>query len=151
MGVSVSAATAILLVGALISFGVVYSAQDSAQTSYIEAQSSMADRLNNALMTDLEINTAISVYNASDVFLYSQIILTNIGSKAIDLEKLNLLINGSFHFFSYEFLDFGGTSYWLPEDVIVLTVDEEFKIDETYRICVVTPNGVTDFWTYGGN
>ena len=150
MGVSVSAATAILLVAALVSFGVVYSAQDSAQTSYIEAQSSMADRLNDILMTDLEINTAISVYDGP-VFLYSNITMTNTGSTPIDLDNMRLMVNGYFRPYSYSFLGVDGYSLWLPGEVIVLTIGLEFDVDESYRIWAVTANGVTDLLVYGGS
>ncbi len=150
MGVSVSAATAILLVAALVSFGVVYSAQDSAQTSYIEDQSLMADRLNSALMTDLEINTAISVHDGPD-FQYSNITMTNTGSTTIDMDSLRLMINGVFIPYSYDFLGIDGYQMWLPGEVIVLTIDMEFDIDETYRIWAFTPNGVTDLLVYGGS
>ncbi len=150
MGVSVSAATAILLVAALISFGVVYSAQDSAQSSHIEAQSSMADRLNEILMTDLEINTAISVYDGA-VFQYSNITMTNTGSTPIDLDNMRLMVNGYFRPYSYSFLGVDGYSLWLPGEVIVLTIGLEFDVDESYRIWAVTANGVTDLLVYGGS
>lgn len=150
MGVSVSAATAILLAAALISFGVVFNAQDNAQKSYIEAQSSMADRLNNALMTDLEINTAISVYDGA-VFQYSNVTMTNTGSTPIDMDNMRLMINGEFRSYTYSFLGVDGYSVWLPGEVIVLTLGLEFEIDETYRIWAVTANGVTDLLVYGGS
>ena len=150
MGVSVSAATAILLVAAMMSFGMVYSAQDSAQTSYIEAQSSMADRLNDILMTDLEINTAISVYDGP-VFQYSRITMTNTGSTPIDMDNMRLMVNGEFRSYIYSFLGGGGYSLWLPGEVIVLTIGQEFFVDESYRIWAITANGVTDVLVYGGS
>lgn len=150
MGVSVSAATAILLVAALVSFGVVYSAQDSAQSSYLEAQSSMADRLNDYLMTDLEVNTAISVYDGA-VFQYSNITLTNTGSTVIDMVTMRLMVNGEFILYSYEFLGVDGDEIWLPGEVVVLTIGLEFDISESYRIWAVTANGVTDLLVYGGS
>ena len=55
MGVSVSASTAVLLVAAMISFGVVYSAEDSAQDALMQAQQSMTDRQQDMLAQDMQI------------------------------------------------------------------------------------------------
>ncbi len=164
MGVSVPASTAILLVAALISFGVVHDAQDSAQKAFIEDQDSMFQRYNDAAMTTVEVNTALSIYDGA-TFLYSNITMTNTGDRPIDMRTLNIIINGyipgpvdtpwTFEgYYNYTILNAEDSHLWLPGEVTVLSVygdDAEFDVDSTNRIWVITANGSTNLLVYGGS
>lgn len=151
MGVSVSASTAILLVAAMVSFGMVYSAQDVAQEVVMEAQQLMTERQQDMLATSLVIYPVGSFYNDTLVFQYSNITVKNTGNMVIQLDQLRLLVNGQFTSFN-PVLEGGITSNFLmPKEVVVLVTGQEFRVDELNRIMVVTGNGVSDIYAYGGS
>ncbi len=151
MGVSVSASTAVLLVAAMISFGVVYSAEDSAQDALMQAQQSMTDRQQDMLATAMQINLVYSVYNDTNVFQYSNITVENTGNTVIEMAHLRLMVNGQFVGFSYTILPSISSALWMPGEMVVLQISDELRLDESNRIKVIAGNGVSDLMVYGGN
>lgn len=153
MGVSVSASTAILLVAALVSYGMVFSAQDIAQDSIMDAQQIMTERQQNMLATSLEINQVRSFYNESMSFQYSNITVTNKGNTVLELNHLHLMVNGHFIGFAVVILPDGiSSNLWVPGEVVVLvTTETDFRVDELNRVKVIAGNGVSDLKVYGGS
>lgn len=151
MGVSVSASTAVLLVAAMISFGVVYSAEDSAQDALIHAQETMTDRQQDMLATSMQINLVYSVYNETSVFQYSNITVENTGNTVIELANIRLMVNGQFTSFNPTILPSLTSGLWMPGEMVVLQISDELRLDESNRIKVIAGNGVSDLMVYGGS
>ncbi|GEM_PF-3175275 len=151
MGVSVSVSVAVLLTASLISFGMVYTAEETAQESYMQSQESMVDRQNNLLQSALEINQVLSFYDdQTGEFEESRIVVTNTGSTQLSISDVRLLINGVFHPYAVINLDAPNSDIWGPGEVLRMTLGYEFDIDETNRVKVIAGNGASDLKSYGG-
>jgi archaellum component FlaF (FlaF/FlaG flagellin family) len=151
MGVSVSASTAVLLVAALISFGVVYSAEDVAQDALLQAQQTMTERQQDMLATSIEIQLTYPVINETNEFLYTIISVKNTGNTVLDMNYVRLMVNGLFTEFNYTFLESVESSLWMPDEIVNLGISDEFGVDESNRIKIIVGNGVSDIRVEGGS
>jgi len=140
MGMSVSAATAIMFTTFVILFGVVFGAIDHYQSSTINAQQQNLDR-------EQEIrDTAIGLVSVN--LTTDQIVLLNSGSSTIQLSDVDILMNGTYlQSSSYTFQVSGvtQTNLWAPGEQLVIQSLTEL---EGARI-KVTVNGWTSVYYTG--
>ncbi|OPY32561.1 MAG: hypothetical protein A4E32_01143 [Methanomassiliicoccales archaeon PtaU1.Bin124] len=116
MGMSVSAAAAILFTTFVILFGVVFGAIDSYQSATINAQQQNLDRQQE--IRDMSI-TLVSVNTSTD-----QIVLLNSGSSTIQLVDIDILLNGTYlekSFYSMSVENITGTNLWAPQETLTIT------------------------------
>jgi archaellum component FlaF (FlaF/FlaG flagellin family) len=118
MGLSVSAASAILFSTFLIVFGAMFGAINMYQDKIQAAQEDNYTRALEAQATSISI-TSIDASNGT-------ITVTNTGTTTLDPEKLDLLINGTIETTSISQLSIDqhiGSKLWLPGDVLVMHSD----------------------------
>jgi archaellum component FlaF (FlaF/FlaG flagellin family) len=115
MGLSVSAASAILFSSFLIVFGAMFGAINMYQDKIQAAQEDNYSRALEAQATSISI-TSVDASNGT-------ISVTNTGTTTLDPEKLDLLINGTIETTSISQLSIDqhvGSKLWLPGDVLVM-------------------------------
>ena len=118
MGLSVSAASAILFSSFLIVFGAMFGSINMYQDKIQSAQEDNYSRALEAQATSITINS-VDAMNGT-------ITVTNVGSTTLDPEKLDLLINGSIETSSISLLSIDqhpGSKLWLPGDLLVMHSD----------------------------
>lgn len=118
MGLSVSAASAILFSTFLIVFGAMFGAINMYQDKIQAAQEDNYLRALEARATSISI-TSIDATNGT-------IAVTNTGTTTLDPEKLDLLINGTIETASISQFTIGqhvGSHLWLPGDVLIMHSD----------------------------
>lgn len=115
MGMSVSAATAIMFTTFVILFGVVFGAIDHYQSSTINAQQQNLDR-------EQEIrDTAIGLVSVN--LTTDQIVLLNSGSSTIKLSDVDILMNGTYLQSSSYTVQVSGVSHtelWAPGEELIV-------------------------------
>ncbi len=87
MGLSVSAASAILFTTFVILFGIVFGSFDHFQDSLINSQNEQTERYERMMDTSISI---VEVDDANDT-----VTLVNDGEAAIDLDDVDILVNGA--------------------------------------------------------
>jgi archaellum component FlaF (FlaF/FlaG flagellin family) len=115
MGMSVSAASAIMFTTFVILFGVVFGAIDHYQSSTINAQQQSLDREKE--IKDMEI-TLVSVNNTTN-----QIVLLNSGSSTIDLADVDILLNGTYveqTSYTTQVNGVVNTDLWAPQEELTI-------------------------------
>jgi archaellum component FlaF (FlaF/FlaG flagellin family) len=118
MGLSVSAASAILFSSFLIVFGAMFGSINMYQDKIQSAQEDNYSRALEAQATSITISSVDAVNGTISV--------TNVGSTTLDPEKLDLLINGSIETSSISQLSIdqhSGSKLWLPGEVLVMHSD----------------------------
>ena len=139
MGLSVSAASAILgltlLVIIQVSLGDIYPSLTEIYKSY----ESMRDRSIDKIHTNIEIVNTSTVVNGSGYDL--NITVKNTGSTVIDLKYTNVLIEGEKKTFNYQ------CRYLYPESEVILSIKNLSGTGEQ-RVKVVTDLGISDYTTY---
>jgi archaellum component FlaF (FlaF/FlaG flagellin family) len=115
MGLSVSAASAILFSTFIIVFGAIFGSINYYQDKIQAAQDDNYSRALNAQGTSIGISS-IDVVNGT-------ITVVNLGTTTLDPSKLDLLINGTIETQSISALNIQGhigSRLWLPGDVLVI-------------------------------
>lgn len=139
MGMSVSAASAIMFTTFVILFGVVFGAIDHFQSSVINAQQQNLDR--EQQIRDMSIDI-VSVNATSGL-----IVLLNNGSTTILLDDVDLLLNGTFietSSYTTQVDGHANTNMWAPQETLTM----QMTADLTGMRIMVTVNGwATDFAT----
>lgn len=115
MGMSVSAAAAILFTTFVILFGVIFGAIDHYQSSTINAQQQNLDREQEIRDTAMSL---VSVNATTD-----QIVLLNSGSSTILLSDLDLLLNGVYlqqSSYTVQVSGISQTNLWNPGEQLIV-------------------------------
>jgi archaellum component FlaF (FlaF/FlaG flagellin family) len=115
MGLSVSAASAILFSSFLIVFGAMFGAINMYQDKIQSAQEDNYSRAMEAQATSIKI-TSVDRLNGT-------IAVANSGTTTLDPAKLDLLINGTIENLSLSLMSIEGhpgSRLWLPGDVLII-------------------------------
>jgi archaellum component FlaF (FlaF/FlaG flagellin family) len=118
MGLSVSAASAILFSSFLIVFGAMFGSINVYQDKIQAAQEGNYSRALDVQGTEIKI-TSLDAPNGS-------ITVSNVGSTTLDPAKLDLLINGTIATLSISQLSIDqhpGSKLWLPGEVLIMYSD----------------------------
>jgi archaellum component FlaF (FlaF/FlaG flagellin family) len=122
MGLSVSAASAILFTTFVILFGIVFGSFDHFQDSLINSQNEQTERYERMMDTSISI---IEVDDANDT-----VTLVNDGEAAIDLDDVDILVNGALAdqtLITLTVQGHPGSKLWAPGEQMV--IDFPMEID----------------------
>ncbi|MCL9816001.1 flagellin [Natronocalculus amylovorans] len=143
MGFSVSASTAIIVVGLFLAFGMFYPAMANSVDRVTDAQDDQADR-----MLSIQ-NTAIELENATKEDIGDEdeewevtVNVTNTGSTSIPLSRTDLLINNSYQDEPETMIqetEDTETDLWLPGETAEFTTTVDQEPD---RVSVVVTQGI---------
>ncbi|MEM0449570.1 MAG: hypothetical protein QW520_07110 [Methanomassiliicoccales archaeon] len=138
MGLSVSAASAVLFTAFVIIFGVVFQAVDHAQQLYSQSM----DKSQQLMIEKRQTNFIVeSVDEANDT-----ITLLNSGSIVLSPSALNVLVNGVLldrEIIKMEVHGYEGSKVWAPHER--LTIRFSCEIDNA-RIKVIAGNGISAYY-----
>ncbi|UWG48020.1 Archaellum protein F, flagellin of FlaG/FlaF family [Halanaeroarchaeum sp. HSR-CO] len=148
MGFSVSASTAILLVAAFASVGMLYT---SAANGFEQVSDATLTQQEQALETE---NTDVSIvnitHNTSGTTDYVNVTVENAGASTLHVSKTDLLLNGTYtNGFESRTLSTAdgtieagtnGTDLWQPGENLTLVVHE--NVSKPFRVKVVSDRGV---------
>lgn len=138
MGLSVSAAAAILFTAFVIIFGVVFEAVDHAQTSYSNALDSSFDRITEQKVTSMDI---VTVDGTNDT-----ITILNSGGSVLDPHAIDVMVNGVIvdrNITQMEVDGHIGTGIWAPQEQLVMHLSCHL---DNARIKVVAGNGISAYY-----
>ncbi|MFW6458260.1 MAG: fla cluster protein FlaF [Halodesulfurarchaeum sp.] len=150
MGFSVSASTAIVLLAAFASIGLLYSAGSNGFEDVQEAKNLEGDRALEMKNADIDI-TNLSV-NETKVPDQITVIVSNEGATTFSLDETDVILNGSVvtDNIIYEITSEGETlaagpdgttGLWQPQETLTITIDQ--NVTDT-RVKFVTGTGVAD-------
>lgn len=147
MGFSVSASTAILLVAAFASVGMLYT---SAANGFEQVSDATLSEQEQALETE---NTEIAIvnvtHNTSGTTDYVDVSVVNDGSSSLHVSKTDLLVDGSYRSPDSATVNTtdgtiiegsSGTDLWLPGEELTLSLHE--NVTRPFTVKVVTDHGV---------
>lgn len=141
MGFSVSGSVAIIFIGVLIAFGVMFPAIMESSQQLGDARSAQNDRLLEQQNTEVIIQNATYDSGADELTVN----VTNNGTVSLDINETDFLVDGE-----YRTVDGGDSSIdgdtttevWLPGEKLVVTITSVTSTPS--RVKVVTENGVSD-------
>jgi flagellar protein FlaF len=135
VGFSVSGATAVVLVGLLVSAGTLYPALDRAgerRTAAVDAAEERAlDRRNTAVAA-----TAATYHPSNDTL---RIVVANVGAHTLAVDAVDLLVDGAYAGFDSRVEGDASTAVWAPGESLAVTRTETTAPG---RVKVVTGPGV---------
>lgn len=139
MGLSISAAVAIVGISILISVEFMAANVIPTVTDTDEAYKEMKDRSIDKLQTDINITSLTATINGSNYDL--NFTVRNTGSVTLEIRYFNTLVDGIKY------------SYNCPKDYLYPEKNTWFNItnlngDTTAILKVVTDNGISDYYTY---
>lgn len=146
MGISVSAGTAIILIGAFVALGVIV-------PGFLDAH----DRIStaNEVREDRELtrmHTALTIESVDETEDELELTVVNDGSTELSLSSISVIVENEYVPIAASMIDPAGTEdtetdLWLPGEDVVLTVQ---KPEGATSVQVVTGVGVTDRKELGG-
>jgi len=137
MGFSVSGATAVVLIGGLIAFGMAFSAANNGFERVSSAQEDREDRLLAQQNSAIEIANA--TYDAGATEL--TVAVNNTGSTSLAVPDTSLLVDGEFR--DGATTSVGGdaaTDVWLPGEQLTFTAGASTQPD---RVKVIAETGIS--------
>lgn len=136
MGLSVSAATAILFASSVICFGVLLGAVDKAQNSLVEAENSNNERLSAVQQTHIvikEVNTSIG-----------SILVENDGNTVLNIDDVQIILNGSLsNNVMIQVEGHPGSHIWAPSEGIEIQMPNDLN---GTAVKVIVSNGATAYY-----
>ncbi len=150
MGISVSMAAGVIFVTAIISFGIVWYAEDAKERVVEEA------RRDNVKRNRELLDTSVAFVNTSYFAAPSNIVSMNVsnnGSTVIDLRYTDVYLNGTHYNKTYIVSDPTGqamtnTDIWGPMEIVNITVDlTSAPLDLPVKIKLCCPNGISIYET----
>lgn len=145
MGLSVSAATAIIFSGFLVAFAVGFGAVNTFLDNVNEGERKMSERLTEKMQTMLTISNA--TYNSTGKNL--TILIENTGSVSLDVNRVDIVVDG---FVITQLLnsqktrvDGNVTNIWSPSTTLKLVAEN--LTTSPQRVKVVSENGVSAYTT----
>ena len=138
MGLSVSAAAAILFIAFVIMFGVVFQAIDGAQSEYAHAVDSNYGMMAGKKDTSLSITT-VDAANGT-------LTIQNTGSIVLDPSTIDVMVNGIVvdrNTTQSEVNGHAGSQIWAPQEYLI--VHTSCALDGA-RIKVVAGNGIAAYY-----
>jgi flagellar protein FlaF len=142
MGFSVSGATAIVFLGAVIAFGSAYPAVVDSTEAISQAQGQQSDRM--LEQQNAEITVVTTDYYAGNDTVTANV--TNSGTTALAVADVDVLVNGSYREgATVEVVGSPGSDVWLPgETVRVKASPTSATAGDELRVKLVTGPGVSD-------
>ena len=142
MGFSVSGSVAIISIGAIVAFGVMFPAVIDSSHQVSEAQSTQSERILDQQNTGIRIND--SVYDGTNLTIE----VVNEGTVALDIEETDVIVDGEYvtpdATTVYQTLNKtdgdASTGVWLSGEVLEIDVE----IADPQRVKIVTETGVAD-------
>jgi len=150
MGISVSAAAGIIFITLIISFGIVWQAEDAKERIVEEA------RRDNIKRNREMLDTSVSFVNASYFDAPLNIVrinVTNNGSTVIDLRYTDVYLNGTHYNKTYVVSTSMGQvmedmNMWGPFDIVNITVNfTTDPLDLPVMVKLSCPNGISIYKT----
>ena len=136
MGVSVSAASAIIFISVIISLSILWDAYDNKDEMVDEARKMQVQRSRDVL--DTRVNFVNITYDSASDELWINAL--NNGSGAFDLDHVDIYVDGNVSF------DLGNSlDIWFPLDTINFTAGDIMYAPD--RVKLACPNGVSIYGT----
>lgn len=143
MGFSVSGSVAIITIGVLVAFGVMFPTVMDSSHQLSEAQASQSDRILEQQNTEIRIND--SNYDGTNL----TVTIVNDGTSTLAVDETDVIVDGQYTRSNdttvYSSLNStggdGATNVWLSGEVLEIVVEYDTNPD---RVKVVTTNGVSD-------
>jgi flagellar protein FlaF len=142
MGFSVSGATAIVFLGAVIAFGSAYPAVVDSTEAISQAQGQQSDRMLEQQNSELTVETA--TYDADNDTLTANV--SNSGTTALAVADVDVLVNGTYRDgATVDVVGNSGSEVWLPGEVLRVEVSATpGAAGDELRLKLVTGPGVAD-------
>jgi flagellar protein FlaF len=138
MGLSVSAASAVIFTAFIIVFGVMFQAVDNVQKTYMESM----DQNYQLMMEKKDTSFTITEVDGTD----DTVTLLNSGSIVLDPTFLNVMVEGAIvdeKITQMEVHGHNGSKIWAPEES--LTLHLSLDIEDDARVKVVSGNGISAY------
>lgn len=145
MGLSVSAATAIVVAGLFISMSILYPAVSNGFERVNDARDASSEQLVDRQNTAITIASA--EYNASGGGTLV-VNVTNNGTTALAVSETDLVVDNDYVEYASSVAGDAETDLWLPGETLTMEVTLETGPD---RVKVVTAYGVADAADVGGS
>ncbi|WP_254830933.1 hypothetical protein [Haloglomus salinum] len=142
MGFSVSGATAIVFLGAVIAFGSAYPAVVDSTEAISQAQGQQSDRMLEQQNSELTVETA-TYYAGNDTLTAN---VSNSGTTALAVGEVDVLVNGTYRDgATVDVVGNSGSEVWLPGEVLRVEVSATPNTaGDELRLKLVTGPGVAD-------
>lgn len=142
MGFSVSGSVAIVSIGVLVAFGVMFPTVVDSNHQISEAQSTQSDRILEQQNTEIHIND--SRYDGTNL----TVDVVNEGTAALGVAATDVIVDGEYvepdvttvYRSPNETTGDASTDVWLSGEVLEVVV----AVDDPARVKIVTENGVAD-------
>lgn len=144
MGLSVSAATAIVVAGLFISMSILYPAVSNGFERVNDARDASAERLLDRQNTAIDVASA--EYNASSGTLVVNV--TNEGTTALAVSETDLVVDNDYVEYTASVAGDEETDLWLPGETMKIEVALETSPE---RVKISTTYGVSDSADVGGS
>jgi len=145
MGFSVSGATAIVFLGAVIAFGSAYPAIVDSTEAISQAQGQQSDRMLEQQNSEITVETA-EYYAGNDTLTAN---VSNSGTTALGVDEVDVLVNGTYRDrpeeATVEVVGNSGSEVWLPGEILrVKVTPTSATAGDELRLKLVTGPGVAD-------
>jgi flagellar protein FlaF len=142
MGFSVSGATAIVFLGAVIAFGSAYPAVVDSTEAISQAQGQQSDRMLEQQNSELTVETA-TYYAGNDTLAAN---VSNSGTTALAVADVDVLVNGTYRDgATVDVVGNADSEVWLPGEVLRVEVSATPNTaGDELRLKLVTGPGVAD-------
>jgi flagellar protein FlaF len=142
MGFSVSGATAIVFLGAVIAFGSAYPAIVDSTEAISQAQGQQSDRMLEQQNSEITVETA-DYYAGNDTLAAN---VSNSGTTALAVGEVDVLVNGTYRDgATVDVVGNSGSEVWLPGEVLRVEVSATpGTAGAELRLKLVTGPGVAD-------
>lgn len=142
MGFSVSGSVAIISIGAIVAFGIMFPAVIDSSHQVSEAQATQSERILDQQNTAIRINN--SVYDGTNL----TVDVVNEGTVALDIDETDVIVDGEYVSPNattvYQTLNKTdgdeSTGVWVSGEVLEIVV----SVEDPNRVKVVTETGVAD-------
>lgn len=143
MGFSVSGSVAIISIGVLVAFGVMFPAVIDSSQQVSEAQSTQSERILDQQNTEIHIND--TTYDGENL----TVAVVNEGTVSLNVEQTDVIVDGEYHspnvttVYRTKNMTQGNTDtrIWLSGEVLELVVAVD---SDPRRVKIVTETGVSE-------
>lgn len=149
MGFSVSASTAVILVAAFVSVGMLYTTTYNGFEGISEATTDKQELALETQNTDIAVRNV--THDTSGTTDYVNVTVENTGSTELHVSKTSILLDGTIRTSSVSWsvsttdgtIEAGsnGTDLWLPAENLTVSVHE--NVSKPFRVKIVTDHGVS--------
>lgn len=148
MGFSVSASTAVILVAAFASVGILYTSAYNGFEDVSDATTTQQELGLEAQNSDITLRNV--THNTSGTTDYVNVTVENTGSTTLHVSETSILLNGSIRTTDVSYsvstsdgtipAGDGGTDLWHPSENLTISVHQD--VGTPFRVKIVTDHGV---------